>query len=447
MKPARDETKPAAVPARATQAREAGPKDWEWVERHVWTERMLEALEKGVKGGVWFSLIDKIQRPETLVAAWLAVKRNGGSAGSDHQSIEDFEKDLAGEIERLSEALRTGSYRPRPIRRVYIDKPGSNEKRPLGIPCVRDRVVQGALRMVVEPIFENVFVNHSYGFRPKRGCKDALREVERLLHAGYTHVVDADIKAYFDNIPHEPLMADIGSYIADGRVLELIRSFLKQDVLEDLTLWTPEKGSPQGAVISPLLANLYLHPVDVAVAAAGFEMIRYADDLVILCRTEVEARQALDLLGKLTAERGLTLHPVKTRLVDVNIPGEGFDFLGYHFVRSTRWPREKSLKKLKDAIRSKTGRSHGGSLAEIIDDVNSTLQGWFEYFKHSHKTTFAPIDKWVRRRLRSILRKRQGLHGISRGYDHFRWPNGFFRAHGLLSLVGAHRALVQSSSR
>jgi RNA-directed DNA polymerase len=447
MKPAQDETKPATVPARATQAGEAGSKDWEWVERHVWTERMLEALDSGVKGGVWFSLIDKIQRPKTLVAAWQAVKRNGGSAGTDHQSIEDFEKDLAVEIERLSEALRTGSYRPRPIRRVYIDKPGSNEKRPLGIPCVRDRVVQGALRLVVEPIFENVFVNHSYGFRPKRGCKDALREVERLLHAGYTYVVDADIKAYFDNIAHEPLMADIGSYIADGRVLELIRSFLKQEVLEDLTLWTPEKGSPQGAVISPLLANLYLHPVDVGVAAAGYEMIRYADDLVILCRTEVEAQQALALLGKLTAERGLTLHPVKTRLVDVSVPGEGFDFLGYHFVKRTRWPRKKSLKKLKDAIRSKTGRSHGGSLAEIVADVNSTLRGWFEYFKHSHKTTFAPIDKWVRRRLRSILRKRQGLHGISRGYDHFRWPNAFFRAHGLFSLVKAHRVLVQSSTR
>ena len=447
MKTTHDERKPAAVPERATQAGETGPKDWEWVERHVWTERMLEALAKGVKGGVWFSLIDKIQRPKTLMAAWMAVKRNGGSAGTDRQSIEEFEKDLAGEIERLSEALRTGSYRPRPIRRVYIDKAGSTEKRPLGIPCVRDRVVQGAVRLVIEPIFENVFVNRSYGFRPKRGCKDALRAVESLLNAGYTHVVDADIKAYFDNILHEPLMADIGSYIADGRVLELIRSFLKQDVLEDLGLWTPEKGSPQGAVISPLLANLYLHPVDVAVAAAGFEMIRYADDLVILCRTGDEAKQALDLLGRLIAERGLTLHPVKTRLVDLSLPGEWFDFLGYHFEKGTRWPRAKSMKKLRDAIRSKTSRSHGGSLAMISEDVNRTLRGWFEYFKHSHKPTFAIVDKWVRRRLRSILRKRQGLHGISRGYDHFRWPNAFFRAHGLFCLEEAHRALVRSSTR
>lgn len=446
MKAAQDETKPSVVPEGATQAGETGSK-WDWVERHVWTERMLEALDKGVKGGVWFSLIDKVQRPSTLAAAWAAVKRNGGSAGSDRQRIEDFEKDLSGEIARLSEALRTGSYQPRPIRRVYIDKPGSKEKRPLGIPCVRDRVVQGALRMVIEPIFENVFVSHSYGFRPRRGCKDALREVERLLTGGYTHVVDADIKAYFDNIPHDRLMDDVGGYIADGRVLELITSFLKQDILEDTVLWTPEKGSPQGAVISPLLANLYLHPVDVAMTAAGFEIIRYADDLVVLSRSRDEARRALDLLGKLTTERGLTLHPEKTRLVDMGVPGESFDFLGYHFERGTRWPRSKSIGKLKDTIRSKTRRSNGNSLAAIIEDVNVTLIGWFEYFKHSHRTTFPVVDKWVRRRIRSILRVRMKLHGISGGHDHFRWPNGFFRVHGLFSLVEAHRALVQSSSR
>jgi RNA-directed DNA polymerase len=447
VKPAPDETQPAGVPARATQAGEASPKDWEWVERHVWTERMLEALAKGVKGGVWFTLIDKVHRPSTLYAAWAGVKRNGGSAGSDHQRIEAFEKDLAGEIARLSEELCTGSYRPRPIRRAYIDKLGSKEKRPLGIPCVRDRVVQGALRIVIEPIFENVFVPDSYGFRPGRGGKDALRKVESLLKTGYTHVVDADLKAYFDSIPHDPLLADIGQYIADGRVLELIGAFLKQDVVEDLTLWTPEKGSPQGAVISPLLANLYLHPVDVAMAQAGFEMIRYADDLVILCRSEAEARRALGLLEDLTTKRGLTLHPEKTRLVDVSIPGEGFDFLGYHFERGTRWPRKKSLNKLKDAIRSKTKRSTGHSLAVIIDDVNRTLRGWFEYFKHSRKWTFPLVDKWVRRRVRSILRKRIGLHGISRGLDHYRWPNEYFRAHGLFSLVEAHKALLQSSTR
>jgi len=442
-----DEGTPVTVSQATRQPGEAGPIEWGWVERSVWTERMLEALAKGVKGGVWFSLIDKVYRSDTLQAAWRTVKRNGGKAGSDHQSIKAFERNLAGEIVRLSEELRLGTYRPRPVWRVYINKPGSREKRPLGIPCVRDRVAQAALRLVIEPIFERDFVPHSYGFRPERGCKDALREVDRLLKAGYTHVVDADFKAYFDSIPHKPLLTDIGQYIADGRVMELLEAFLKQDILEGLDLWTPEQGSPQGAVISPLLANLYLHPVDVAMAKAGFEMIRYADDLVVLCRSEAEAHKALDHLRQLATERGLSLHSEKTRLVDVSVPGVGFDFLGYHFERGTRWPRKKSLRKVKDAIRTKTKRSNGHSLPVIIEDVNRTLRGWFEYFKHSRKWTFPAMDQWIRRRLRSILRGRKGLKGISRGLDHRRWPNEFFREHGLFSLVEAHRTLLQSSPR
>jgi RNA-directed DNA polymerase len=446
--PSEGKPEPVSREGETKQTGETRPTtEWEWVERSVWTERMLEALEKGVKGGVWFSLIDKVFRPGTLYAAWVTVRRNGGSAGTDHQSIQAFERDLAGEIACLSDELRMGTYRPQPIRRVYIDKPGSKEKRPLGIPCVRDRVVQAALRLVIEPIFEREFVAHSYGFRPGRGCKDALREVERLLKAGFTHVVDADLKAYFDSIPHSPLLADIGRYIADGRVMELIAAFLKQDILEEMKLWSPEKGSPQGAVISPLLSNLYLHPIDVAMAEAGFEMIRYADDFVVLCRSEDEAHTALALVRQLAGDRKLTLHPEKTRLVDVCVPGEGFDFLGYHFENGTRRPRKKSLKKLKDTVRTKTGRSNGKSLSKIIGDVNRTLRGWFEYFKHSHKWTFPAIDQWVRRRIRSILRKRIGLKGISRGLDHRRWPNQFFRDHGLFSLVDAHRALLQPSPR
>ena len=425
------------------QSGEARPAEWGWVERSVWTERMLEALRDGVKGGVWFSLIDKVWRPATLEAGWRTVRRKGGSAGTDHQSVEDFERGLGEEMARLSGELREGTYRPRPIRRMYIDKPGSREKRPLGIPCVRDRVVQAAVRLVIEPIFERVFALHSYGFRPGRGCKDALREVDRLLKAGYTCVVDTDLKAYFDSIPHTPLLADIGQYIADGRVLKLLEGYLKQDILEGLAQWTPEEGSPQGAVISPLLANVYLHPVDMAMAEAGLEMIRYADDLVILCRSEAEGQRALDLLGQQVMGRGLSLHPEKTRLVDMTIPGEGFDFLGYHFEGSTRWPRKKSLRKVKDALRSKTPRSNGHSLKAIIEDVNQTLRGWFEYYKHSHTWTFSSIDQWTRRRLRSILRRRRHHKGISRGFDHQRWPNVFFRAHGLFSLADAHRALLQ----
>jgi RNA-directed DNA polymerase len=444
-----DEESPERVPrpSGTKQPGEARAEKWGWVERSVWTERMLEALENGVKGGVWFSLIDKVFRPTTLQAAWRTVRRNGGSAGTDHQSVKAFERNLEGEMVGLSEELRAGTYWPRPIRRVYIDKPDSKEKRPLGIPCVRDRVVQAALRLVIEPIFEREFVVHSYGFRPERGCKDALREVWRLLQAGYSHVVDADLKAYYDSIPHSPLLADVGRYIADGRVLGLLEGFLKQDILEGVAQWTPEQGSPQGAVISPLLANLYLHPVDVGMAQAGWEMIRYADDLVILCRSEAEAHRALDLLRQLAGERGLSLHPEKTRVVDVSVPGEGFDFLGYHFEGGTRWPRKKSLRKVKDVLRAKTRRSNGHSLPVIMEEVNRILRGWFEYFQHSHKWTFSSMDQWVRRRLRSILRGRTGDKGISRGFDHQRWPNEFFREHGLFSLVEAHRSLLQSSSR
>lgn len=439
---------PAIVSAAvAKQAGETQAGKWGWVERSVWTDRMLETLDKGVKGGVWFSLIDKVVRPGTLLAAWARVKANQGSAGSDRQSVKDFEANLAANLRQLEEELSSGRYRPRPIRRVYIDKPGSKDKRPLGIPTVRDRVVQAALRLVIEPIFEREFLPRSYGFRPGLGCKNALREVERYLKSGYTWVVDADLKAYFDSISHDLLMNDIRLRIADGRVLELIKMFLKQDIVEDLMLWTPERGTPQGAVISPLLANLFLHSVDTAMAKAGYQMIRYADDFVVLCRTHEEAQSALDYVGTLVTEKGLTLHPVKTRLVDATVAGVGFDFLGYHFERGTRWPRKKSLKKLKDSIRAKTGRSNGGSLLEIILDVNRTLTGWFEYFKHSNWRTFSPMDGWIRRRLRSILRTREKRKGMSRGWDNMHWPNKFFRNQGLFSLREAHSILLQSLKR
>jgi RNA-directed DNA polymerase len=420
----------------------------EWVERSIWTDSMLEALDKGVKGGVWFSLIDKVYRPTTLYTAWQAVKRNGGSAGTDHESIERFEERLDDKIAVLAEELRTEAYRPRPVKRVYIDKPGSPEKRPLGIPSVRDRVVQAAIRLVVEPIFERQFRPHSYGFRPNKGCKDALREVDRFLKAGYTHVVDADLKAYFDSIPHERLMQEIRRKIADGRLLKLVENFLEQDILDGMSRWTPEKGTPQGAVISPLLANLYLHPVDEAMEEAGYQMIRYADDFVIMCRNEAEANKALQEVQQHITERGLTLHPEKTCVVDTTTAGEGFDFLGYRFEGGRRWPRKKSLKKLKDSIRTQTGRSNGHSLSEITASLNRTLKGWFEYYKHSHKWTFAKLDGWIRRRLRSIMRKRSKTgKGISGKMDHFRWPNKFFQELGLFSLEEAHALLLQSSRR
>jgi RNA-directed DNA polymerase len=234
--------------------------------------------------------------------------------------------------------------------------------------------------------------------------------------------------------------------VSDGRVLALLDAFLGQEIFEGLTQWTPEEGTPQGAVVSPLLSNIYLDPLDHVMAAQGFEMVRYADDFVVLCRTNEEAEQAMAVLRRWTEAAGLRLHPHKTRLVDARQPG-GFEFLGYHFERGYRWPRQKSIGNLKDTVRRKTRRTHGDSLAVIIEDVNRTVRGWFGYFKHSHRTTFEPLDAWIRTRLRSILRKRAGRHGRARGADHQRWPNRFFAEQGLFSLVAAHAAAVSPQVR
>ena len=438
------ETKPAIVPVMATQAGEVRAR-WAWTEPAVWTERMLTALEEGVKGGKWFSLIDKVYRRATLLQAFARVKANKGAAGVDHQTIEMFEQHLEANLERLAAELQDGSYRPQALRREWIAKSGSSEKRPLGIPTVRDRVVQSAMRAVLEPIFERLFAAHSYGFRPGRGCKDALRRVNHLLQQGYNWVVDADLKSYFDTIPFEPLLARVKEQVADGAVLVLLEAHLHQGVLEAMKRWRPEAGTPQGAVISPLLSNIYLNPLDHLLAQQGIEMVRYADDFVILCRSEAEAQQALALVRQWTAAAGLTLHPEKTRIVDATKHG-GFDFLGYHFERGYKWPRKKSLKNFKDKIRVLTKRNNGQSLQVLISCVNPVTRGWFGYFKHSHHTTFPRLDKWLRMRLRTILRKRHKRRGRAQLPDNQRWPNAFFAAQGLFSLVTAP-ALVRQSSR
>jgi RNA-directed DNA polymerase len=420
---------------------------WAWTEPAVWTERMLAALENGVKGSKWFSLIDKVWSEKVLRAAWTRVKGNAGGSGVDGQTVHQFEQQLTERLTYLAELLRTERYVPQPVRRTWIPKPGSQDKRPLGIPAVRDRVVQTALRLVLEPIFERLFAEHSYGFRPGRGCKDALREVDRLLKSGCTWVVDADLKSYFDTIPHDQLMARVEEQVADGRVLSLLRGYLNAKVMDGLAEWTPESGTPQGAVISPLLANLYLNPLDHLLAAKGYRMIRYADDFVILCRSREETESALAVVREWVTGAGLTLHPDKTRIVNT-AAGEGFDFLGYHFQRGRHWPREKSAEKVRDALRAKTIRTNGHSLEEIIRQVNATVRGWYGYFKHSPHSTFTALDGWLRHRLRVILLKRRGR---SRWYltpsDHKRWPNAFFTAHGLFSLAAAHASECRSVTR
>ncbi|MBZ0264462.1 group II intron reverse transcriptase/maturase [bacterium] len=435
-------------PNRVPQATQDGDirDDWSWVEASVWTDRMLATLVNGVKGGKWYSLWDKVWRMETLLQAFHQVASNNGSPGVDHQTIAMFDKNLHMNLANLSQSLREGTYRPQSVKRVWIDKPGSKQKRPLGIPTVRDRIVQTALRMVIEPIYEHDFSDRSYGFRPGRGCKDALREVQRLLDDGYVWVLDADLKSYFDTIDQDRLLELVGAKVTDGGILQLLQDYLNQTVMDGLEEWQPESGTPQGAVISPLLANIFLNPLDHLMDDQGFAMIRYADDFVILCRSEDEAQDAHRRIASWTTAVGLILHPEKTHIVDARQKG-GFDFLGYHFESGKRVPSKKSMRKFKDTIRQKTKRTNGHSMEFIIYDVNRTVRGWFEYFKHSRWWTFDTLDKWIRMRLRSILRRRLGKRGRGRGIDHIMWRNSFFVNLGLFSMFTARKLACQSAKR
>jgi len=404
---------------------------------------MLAALDQGVKGGRWFSLMDKVYAPANLAAAWKRVRSNRGAAGVDGQSVARFERDAQKYLDELHRELRDGTYRPSPVRRRWISKPGTSKKRPLGIPTVRDRIVQTALCHVLEPIWEAKFADQSFGFRPGRGCKDALRRVQGLLRTGSKWLVDADIQSYYDSIDHDRLLAEVAKEVADSKVLGLIEALLGQPVMEDTSKWTPEEGIPQGSPLGPLLANIYLHPLDKAMGRIGWEVTRYADDLVIQCRNEGEARAALRRLRGEIASLGLTLHPEKTRVV--NAHQQSFDFLGYRFEGRSLRPRDKSLASFKDRVRELTRRRDGNSFPTIIERLNATLRGWFEYFKHSRKSTFPPLDAWIRRRLRTILNRRQKRRGIGRGRCHHVWTNSYFAKFGLFTLTTARTSASQSS--
>ena len=414
---------------------------------------MLMALERGIKGGVWFSLIDKISAERTLQLAWERVQHNAGACGVDCMTVGHFAKDSQSRLLAVKEHLKSGTYQPKPVKRVYIPKPGSSEKRPLGIPTVTDRVVQAAVKMVIEPIFEREFAEHSYGFRPGRCCHDALRRVDELLQSGAVHVVDVDIKGYFDSIPHQRLMELVGERIADGRVLALIESFLKQGIMEkvgEIELEEREEGTPQGGVISPLLANIYLNPLDHLMSQSGYEMVRYADDMVILCHSAEAAQEAMATLREWSAQAGLELHPEKTRVVDMGQPKAHFDFLGYRFWRGKasgrirRFIRPKSMKKMREAIKPLTRRTSGQSMSAIAQKLRPRLQGFYNYFKHASATALREVDGWVRGRMRSILRKRAGRRGKGRGLDHHRWPNSYFASLGLFNLEDARRLELKS---
>lgn len=433
------EPKPASVTPPQGAPKQAGETSSvrDWVDRSIWTERMLQRLAQSQLQTKWFALWDKVWRESSLTNASLQVIVNHGSAGVDRQTTVGFQKEWGMEIHRLSEELRKGVYEPLPARRVYIEKPGTTELRPLGIPAVRDRVVQGALKGVLEPIFERDFVAHSYGFRPGKSAQQALTRVESLLARDHVYIVDADLKGYFDSIPHDQLMQLLRGRIADGAVLGLIQKYLDAGVLEEGKGWERSvAGTPQGSVISPLLANVYLHPLDVLMRDTGREMVRYADDFVVLCRSREEAEAALRDIQQWVNSVGLQLHPTKTRISTLE---EGFEFLGFRYFRrrAGTWvkiPRKKSVLKFREAIRGKTNRRRSGPIECIITELNRTLRGWYGYFRTSQPSSLGPLDCWVRQRLRSLLRYRRKRKGMSRGRENGEYPNQWFQDRGLFTL-------------
>jgi RNA-directed DNA polymerase len=420
----------------------------DWSHHPAWTESMRAALKtRQESGGKWFSLIDRMWEVRLLEAAWERLnrrvtgeKRRRG-AGVDGVTVEGFARRAGEEIARLAEELRSGSYRPRAARRHYIPKPGTTKKRPLGIPCVRDRVVQEALRSLIEPIFEVEFLEGSHGFRPRRSTDTACQRLEANLRAGKVWVVDADISGCYDNIDHEKDLDQVNRRIADGRVLGLLRAFLKAGVMEEMKVRYATTGTPQGGVISPLLANIMLHAMDEELEARGIAWVRYADDFVLLCETRAEAESALDAVRAILERLGLTLSLEKTRIAHLD---EGFDFVGWHYKGHQRWPRSKSVKALRLKLREKTRRLRPGSMESICAEIGPILRGWFRYFRDGNSgATCQQLSGWVHRRLRSILHRRHKGHGIGSRDLHRQWPNRCFEAWGLFDPVAALLAYRQ----
>jgi len=448
------EAKPAAVGSTGTGTdfpKQVGETQarWAWVERVIWTERMLKRLAASQEQTVWYSLWDKACHPANLDQAILKVILNQGAAGVDGYTTGQLKGEWERQRDRLRQELTEGTYRPKPARRAWIPKLGSAELRPLGIPAVRDRVVQTALRAVLEPIFEREFAAQSHGFRPQHSALGALQRVESLLRAGCHWVVDADLKQYFDTIPHQRLIELVKQRVADGKVTKLLEQYLKAGVMESHKGWTPTpQGTPQGAVLSPLLANLYLNPLDHRMVQRGYQMVRYADDFVVCARTEQEACAALAEITAWVQEAGLRLHPTKTRIVSAAEKG-GFDFLGYHFEQyrpggGKKWPRQKSQFKLRETLRQKLARNRPGGVAEMVGDVNKRLRGWYGYFKYSLPSAMQRVDEWTRERIRHILRRRHRRRGMVRGRERTEYPIAWFEKQGLFSLKTAQAQWLQS---
>lgn len=436
------EEQPALVFEETKQVGKARPRGQ--AEPSIWSERMLTALGNGVKGGKWFSLGDKAFSVKALEASFAKVKANKGKCGADGWTVERFEACRSEVLPRLHADLMAGTYRPGPVKRVWIPKAGTKEKRPLGIPTVRDRTVQTAIKHALEPIFEKEFRDCSFGFRPGCSCNMALIRVKTALKDGKRYVVEADFRKFFDTIPHEVIVRALESKISDGKMLDLVRAYLAQGVMEGglIKPYDPEErqGTPQGSPLSPLLANVALHELDVLMEDSGYEIVRYADDFIVLCQSREQAVEALGAVGEWSERTGLALHPEKTRIVDHGA-GESFEFLGFEFRKDRFFPRKKSKLNIRAKIRAKTPRLTGRSLQAVVAGLNPVLRGWFGYFRDSPKHAFTEMDGYVRRRLRSMLDRRIGIRCTHPGRESSkRWPNAFFRDHGLYSMADAWEA-------